>query len=122
MPVKTSPISAPEYVLHREGVVAEDVLADIPKAYGINMAGSAQGHVQVIPANDANPTVEVVWWSEAAEKFVREHTPLEKAGVGQNIPFEFTVDCRGRRMFVLVTTLLTGDVTILVSGFDSYKV
>jgi hypothetical protein len=78
--------------------------------------------VQVVPSGGANPSVAVFWWSEEAEKFVQEHVALAKAGVGVNAPYEFTVESRGRIMFVAVTAIAAGTVDVYVSGFDPHKV
>lgn len=82
------------------------------------MDGYQFANVQVIPSGGANPNLEIMWWSEAANQFIQEHTPLTKAGVGIDTPFEFTVECFGRNMFVAVTTLAAGKAEIYVSGFD----
>lgn len=116
-----SPNKAPEYAIHRENVVAVDTIANVAKGDGINCANYKYAHVQVIPklASGANPTVAVYWWSEAAGKFAQENPALTKAGVGANAPYEFTVECRGRRMFIAVSVMASGSVdSILVSGFE----
>jgi len=118
---KYSPAKAPDYVIHRENVTAVDTIANFKGGDGINMANYQYAHVQVIPkpASDADPTVAVYWWSEAAGEFVQENPALTKAGVGANVPYEFTVECRGRKMFIAVTVLATGEVEkILVGGFE----
>lgn len=121
MTVVYSPQRAPDYAIHREGVTTVDTIADYKRGDGINMANYQFAHVQVIPkpASGADPTATVYWWSEAAGEFIQEHTPLAKAGVGANVPYEFTVECRGRIMFVAITTMAAGEVNyVLVSGFE----
>lgn len=112
---------APDYARHRENIVAADSVANFKKGDAISMANYAYAHIQVIPQllSDANPTVKVYWWSETLGKFVQENPTLVKVGVGANIPYEFTVECRGRRMLVLVSVLATGVVdAIMVGGFE----
>lgn len=109
---------APKYQLYRDAVTAVDSLPVSDQKQGINMSGYKQAHVQIIPSGGANPTVAVLWWSEAAGKFIQEHVPITKTGVGANTPYEFTVDARGRIMFVAFTTLASGSCQVAVAGFD----
>ncbi|MDX1390317.1 MAG: hypothetical protein R3344_14095 [Acidobacteriota bacterium] len=111
-----SPREAPFYSAHRLGVDAVDSLPESAEARGINMADNRYANIQVVPTGGANPTVAVLWWSEAAGVFVQEHTPITRAGVGADTPFEFTVEAHGRTMFVAVTALAAGAVDILVSS------
>lgn len=118
---KYSPSKAPDYVIHRENIIAAEAVTAFEKGDAINMANYHSAHIQVIPtpASGGNPTVVVYWWSEVADKFVQENPALTKAGVGANVPYEFTVECRGRRMLVLVSVLAAGTVdAIMVSGFE----
>jgi hypothetical protein len=110
---------APNYFSYRV-VEEKDTLPIIDKNLGINSATYHKAHIQVVPDEDANPTVEVLFWSEALGAFVQEHTKIEKAGVGAGVPFEFTIDCLGRIFFVAVTTMTEGSTEILVSGFDQH--
>ncbi len=116
--VQSSPSLAPAYALHRDAIAAVDATAPTNAAYGCNAGMYRYAHVQVVPAGGANPTVGVWWWSEAAGKFIQEHTPLSFAGVGVNVPFEFTIEPRGRKFFVAVTTLAAGTASVYVSGFQ----
>lgn len=118
-----NPKQAPEYARHRTGVTALDGAAAIAdRGRGINMAHQTHAHIQVVPSGAANPTIEVLWWSEEASQFIPEHTPLVKAGVGVAKPYEFTVEARGRILFVKVTAGAVGSVEILVSGFNVERV
>jgi hypothetical protein len=108
---------SPNYVLHRDGITTVDSSFDNYDR-GINTSYHNKANIQVIPSGGANPTVEVMWWSETADSFISEHTALEKAGIGVNTPFEFSVDCLRRTMFVAITALTAGTVDILVSGAD----
>jgi hypothetical protein len=62
--------------------------------------------------------VALLWWSEEAGKFIQEQVPITKAGVGADVPYEFTVDARGRIMFIAFTTLASGSCKVAVAGFD----
>lgn len=117
MTTKFSMTLAPDYSLYREGVSAADVMANVKKQHGCNGAMYRYAHIQVVPAAGINPNVAVWWWSEKAQKFVQEHTPIAKAGVGAGTPYEFTIEPMGRIFFVQVA-LTTGAVDILVSGFE----
>jgi hypothetical protein len=113
-----SPTQSPGYSLHRKAITATDTLPVTNREIGINMKGYLRAHVQVVPSGGANPTVQVLWWSASASKFVQEHTPITRAGVGADTPYEFTVDCRGRMMLVAITTLAAGTVDVNVSGSE----
>lgn len=102
--LKISPRQSPYYNQHREVSVAHDTLPEIVKAHGINMSSYRYGMVQVVPSGDADPEVEVFWWSEAAVKYVVNNPPLTYAGVGPNMPYEFTIETLGRIMFVAVVS------------------
>jgi hypothetical protein len=114
--LERSPQRVPTYVKYREVSAVEAGPFETEK-HGINMEGWDYAHVQVVPNNGANPTVEVLWWSVGAGAFVKEHVALEKAGIGADTAFEFTVECRGRVMFVAVTTMASGDADIYVGGY-----
>lgn len=121
MPSKSSPESAPYYALHRESVTAADVMANVVKKNGCNAYMYNYAHIQVVPADGANPDVAVWWWSEQANAFIQEHTPIAKAGVGANTPYEFSIEPRGRIFFVQVATIAAGNVDVLVSGFERHQ-
>lgn len=117
MPATQSPESAPRYALHRDARTGPDTLADVPKGAGMNMEGYENAHIQVVPSGGANPNVAVYWWSEAATAWVQEHTPITRAGVGVDTPYEFTVQPRGRRMLVAFAALAAGQASVYVAGF-----
>jgi hypothetical protein len=122
MSIKSSPNTAPSYALYREGVVAAD--ADVTvftKKHGCNASMYKYAHIQIIPSDDANPNVAVWWWSDQADRFIQEQTPIAKTGVGANTPYEFSIEPMGRIFFVQVATLAEGSVDILVSGFESIQ-
>jgi len=114
-----APYAAPKYSRHRTAVTAADAAIMTDRKVGCNCEGYTHAHIQVIPTGGANPTVEVLWWSEAASKFVEDHVLISKAGKGANVPFEFTVDCRGRIMFVRFDLLTAGTCEVMVSGFHT---
>jgi len=118
--ISRSPQHAPDYALHRDVAAADGAGAITDGAQGINMSGYEYAHIQVLSAGGGNASVQVQWWSAEAGAFVQEHTPIAKAGVGVNVPYEFTVECRGRVMFVKVTTLAAGTCKVLVSGFGLF--
>lgn len=117
----SSPELAPKYNFIRS-VTAVDVPANLTRKHGVNAGMYRFAHVQVIPSGGGNPTVEIMWWSEAAAKFVKEHVALVKAGIGVNTPFEFSIEPRGRIFAVVVTVLAAGQADIYVSGFQHEQV
>ena len=115
-----SPNRSPNYRVYRTGVAAAEIpaaIAAVSKDSGINMSMYEYANVQVLPSAGANPSVEVYWWSEKAGKFIKEHTAIAKAGIGANVPYEFTVQCLGRIMYVAVTAIAAGSTDICVAGF-----
>jgi len=113
----TSPQRAPLYTWHKS-VAAVETLPITDPLLGMNMTGYTHAHIQILPAGGANPTIQVLWWSEELAAFVREHTAISKTGVGANTAFEFTVECRDRIMLVAVTTLAAGTAKVLVAGHN----
>ena len=116
--IRRSPAKAPEYARHRDGATTADVIATVVKEHGMNMDGHEWANVQVVPGALMNPSVAVVWWSDAANGFVQEHVPISKAGVGNGVPYEFSVRCLSRIMFVaLVGGPYAAGVDVHVSGY-----
>ncbi len=120
MAIKSSPNSAPEYALHREDIASPDTMSVITKKNGCNSSGYEYVHIQVIPATGVNPNVAVWWWSEIADAFVQENTPITKTGVGAGIGYEFTIQPMGRIFFVQISAT-TGAVNVAVSGFKRHQ-
>lgn len=116
--MESGPQKAPDYAHHRADVTAPDVIADVPRATGINCSNYQSAHIQVVPSGGADPDVAVYWWSEEAGLFIQEHTPITRSGVGANTGYEFTVECRGRIMLVAVTAIAAGECDVYVSGFE----
>ena len=116
MSTKSSPERAPGYALYRE-VDAADVMTNVVKKHGCNAAMYKDVHIQIIPEAGVNPDIAVWWWSETADAFVQEHTPITKAGVGAGVPYEFSIQPKGRIFYVQVTAT-TGALKVAVSGFE----
>lgn len=120
-PMSASPASAPKFTHHRLLEVNPDGAGAVtPASRGMNMAGFEVAHIQVIPSTGITPTAEVLFWSEAANKFVSEQTAISKAGPGAGIAFEFTVAVQGRVIFVKVTGTIgaSKQVEVLVAGAE----
>ena len=112
--VFNSPKRAPEYVLYRDVNVVDSADSTV-KAHGMNMAGFRFANIQVVPDAGQNPTTEVMFWSEEADKFIKEHVALIKTGIGSATPYEFSVDANGRIFWVKQTV---GTGKIFVSGWE----
>lgn len=112
---KGSPQLAPGYALYREAD-ASDPTTITDRSKGINMGDHRFANIQIVPSGGANPTVEVLWWSEEAGQFISEHTALSFPPKGVNTPWETSVECRGRIMLVKLTTLSAGLVKVFVGG------
>ena len=110
--------SAPKYTLHRELVTAPDGAVTI-EMQGFVASGYEKVHVQVVAAGGANPSVEVLTWSDQLGEFISLHDPLTFAGKGADKSYEFTVDGLGRRMFVAVTAIAAGSASVYVAGWHA---
>lgn len=119
MPATSKITLAPQYEHHREAVdTADTTITDSRR--GVNCGGYSRLHVQIVPTDGANPTVEVLFWSDAAGQFISAHTPLVFAGTGVDAPYEFSIDVEGRRIFVAVNTIGAGSVDIYVAGWHAH--
>jgi len=112
---KGSPQLAPGYALYRE-VDANDPASITDRSKGINMGDHRFANIQVVPSGGANPAAEVLWWSEEASAFIPEHTALTFAAKGANTSWETSVECRGRIMFVKLSSISAGLVKVFVGG------
>jgi hypothetical protein len=108
---------APEYKAHRTAVAAVDSSNPTTDSVGIQCREFQRLHVQVIPSTLCNPSVEVIFWSEAKSAFISAHTALAFAGKGAGVAYEFTVDVEGRLPFVKFTTLAAGTCNVHVAGW-----
>jgi hypothetical protein len=108
-------------------VVAEavDVGPFNEEAHGVNMETDDEAIISVCPEGGSNPTIQVLFWSPGANSgngaFVHEHTTIQYAGIGVNVPFQVRVPCKGRKMFVAVTAGVAAGHTcrIYVAGFNN---
>lgn len=114
-----NPYAAPRYARHRSGVTAADAATITDRGVGCNCEGYSHVHIQVIPSSGANPTVEILWWSEAAGQFIEDHTLVSKGAKGANTPFELTVECQNRIMVVRFDVLAAGTCEVMVAGFNA---
>lgn len=102
--VSTPPL-APTYGLHRLVEDAPDTPPQATKTAGINMAGYEWAHIQVVPQEGTEtPDIQVQFWSEEAAAYIDplDLLKFEHPSVA-GTPYEVTVQCAGRWMYVLVT-------------------
>jgi len=120
---KRSPSHAPDYALHRYLNGASDTPPETAIQHGINMLGYEKANIQVVPDAAADPSIKVQFWSVKSDKFIDDHSAVSFAGKGAGKPYEVTVDCNGRVMFVLVPTgVTTGqECWVYVSGFNEVR-
>lgn len=119
-----SPKRAPEYVLHRDILGANDSLPETNPDRGIVMQDYEDANIVVVPHANAAPAVSVLFWSEKAEQFVPEHTPIDFTAKADGVSWGATFKAKGRRMFVAVTAGMAGgeDCKIYVSGYNPEQV
>lgn len=107
---------APESKFYRR-VIAADVLPVADQKQGLNCSNYETVHFQVIPSGGANPVVQLLFWSEAAAKFIPYETAVTIAAKGADVAYTFSYAVQGRIVLLAVTTLSAGAVDIYTSGF-----
>lgn len=107
---------APKYTILRDAVNAVDISNPTSLTAGLNFAGYDKALFQVIPSGGANPSIEVLSWSEDAGVFISENPLFTASGLGVNIPYGFTMSAYGRVLWVKITTLAAGLVNVLAAG------
>jgi hypothetical protein len=118
MTIQSSPSAAPNYSLHRENVSAADDMASITKKHGCNASMFEWIHVQVIPESGVEADVGVWFWCERIGAFVNQSGPIQVGSAGPGIPYEFSVEIRGRIFFVQILST-DGFVNVAVSGYNN---
>jgi hypothetical protein len=110
--------SLPDYALHRIVKEANDGATISEHGWAMNAATFKQVAIQVVPSGTANPSIEVLFWSVEAAKFISAHVPIVYAGKGADVPYEAVVDAQGREIFVTVTAGMAAGRTakIFVGG------
>ena len=107
---------SPKYSTHREAVTAVDASPSTKQAEGINYQGYDYALFQVIPTGGANPSIELMEWSDEANSFISANPKFELTGLGIDTPYSFTSLALGRILWVRVSALLAGSVNIVYSG------
>ena len=109
---------APDFKKYRTGIAALDSLPEEDREHGLNAGSYKTLNVNVIPTDDAEPTVAVLFWSPEASAFVAAVPALAFVAPAPNVPFSFSFDANGRIVFLAVTAGATGNVEIETSGYD----
>jgi len=109
---------SPDFQLYRTVTDAADSLPETDIDKGLNTADYEDLIIEVVPTG-CDPTIEVLFWSESASAFIKEHTAMSYAGIGSGVAFQVRVNSFGRKLFVAVTgTIGAGDVIVLnVAGW-----
>ena len=127
--VDGSPAVAPDWQLNRI-VSAQDAAVFTDRSKGCNFGHYGKGRFKVEVYTDktltsqaataSNPNVEVQRWSESAGKFVQEHVPVQKTGVGAGLGYTFEVDASGGILICKVTNAPSGSevIAIFAQGYD----
>lgn len=116
MPDRTygNPNKAPDYLLHRDVAAVDTANSDV-KTDGMNMAGYRIANIQVVPKAGQNPTTEVMFWSDEADEFIPANTALSFTGLGNDKPYEVSVEANSRIIWVKITV---GTAKISISGWE----
>ena len=107
---------APKFEPHRKGIAALDASNPTKASEGVNFAGFDVGYFQVEPSSSANPTIEILSWSESLSEFISQNPPLTFTGAGADTPYEVSFPANGRILFAKVTAGALGSVDINASG------
>jgi len=105
--LKSTLSEAPNFVPHRVVSDANETTFDTERKHGMNGDLYNEAIVQVIPDAGVTPTVDVLFWSEAAAKFIPDQTPITKAGSVGGQAFSFSFPILGRVFLVRVTAGLS---------------
>ncbi len=109
---------APESKLYRTVLANDGAGPHTDKKQGLNCGHYENLHVEVIPTDD-DPVIEVLYWSEAGGKFVQENPAAPRAAFGAGVAFTFTVQPRGRLVFIsLVSGGGVGQTVIATSAYS----
>ena len=117
--LKSTLSEAPLFVPHRYVEDTNEATTyDTERKHGMNGESYETAHVQVIPIAGITVTVEVLFWSDAAGKFISEQTPLVFVAPGA-VPFSFSFEVKGRVFLVRVNAGLAASkwVRIDAAGF-----
>jgi hypothetical protein len=106
----------PLYSIHRSGVTVIDAAVPTVETAGSNFSGFDTACFQIVASGGANPTIEVMEWCEAAEKFVSQNPKVTAAGLGVNTTYSIATPAHGRKLWISVTTIVGGAVTIYAAG------
>jgi hypothetical protein len=108
-----SVITTPDYTLYRE-VVAADSGPYETKNHGANFGEYEVGQVQVLPGAGDEVTARVLFWSEAAESFIRASPDLVFGPFEEAAEFSFRVN--GRIAFVELTGTVSDAQVYIAAG------
>lgn len=123
MQTTRTPKSTPDFAPHREVTAPDSSPVTVTdKALGMNMAGAPRAVIQVVPETGDSPSIEVLFWSEEAGKFVRAHTALAFAGVGASVPYVVQIQADGQVLFVAVTAGIATGCKIFVAAAEQLPV
>jgi hypothetical protein len=107
---------APRYSTHRSGITVIDAAVPTVETAGSNFSGYDTACFQIVASEGANPTIEVMEWSASAEKFISQNPKVTAAGLGVNTSYSISTPAHGRILWVMITTIVGGTVTIGAAG------
>lgn len=128
--INSSPTLAPDWQLYRVVSAQDSVFTE--KKYGINCGHYKKVRFSVVPFDDdpvqnpdaapggsANPSIEVMIWSDSAGEFLAFPTPLTKTGAGAGVAYIVDVEnAYGSILFVAITAAPGGVVAISAQGYS----
>lgn len=104
---------SPEFTLYRTASDADDSLPMTDSKQGLSTADYEDVILEVVPSG-VDPDIEILFWSEAAGKFVKENTAITYSGIGSDTPYQVRVKTLGRRIFVAVSGGLGAGDTVAI--------
>ncbi len=113
---QSSIVKAPDYILYRQ-TIDKDTGDITDKRLGLNCSNYQYANIQIVPNGTSNPTINILFWSEALGMFVEANPEVSRSGAGPGIGYEFSFECYGRIIFAYVVAGI-GGCDIYASGFN----
>lgn len=113
----------PQFQVHRT-VTADDGAA--PTITDINLGSRADGYekcvVNAVPSGTANPVMEVLFWSDAAGRFIPTNPATSLPAAGADVAQSLVFDVIGRIFIVIVVSGTGAGSTIIeIAGFGNNR-
>jgi hypothetical protein len=102
----------------RSGVSAVEAVGSLPDSLnsGLNFSGYDTAMFMIYPSGGALPTIEIMVWDPLGTAWISASPPATFTAAVANVPFTVTVPAHGRGLYVRVSVLGAGEVSIASAG------